>query len=132
MKITYITHHGVAERIKFIPESTDVLELEFIPTHDGMVTLGGMMLKLKGGSVSLRLDTLPDGEYIPRIDAEDGTFIAEGFVKCGKEITLLRNDEEVTSRLLQRALALEERCEKMSKRLAELHGACRGHNIFNF
>ena len=132
MKITYITHHGVAERIKFDQTAPNTLELEFIPTDTGAVTLGGQSLTLKGGRTSIALRSLPDGEYEPRLDTDGGVFIAEGFGKSGKEIIPRRNADEVTSRVLVRALELERRCDEMTKKLAELDTRCQGHNIFNF
>lgn len=132
MKITYITHHGVAERIKFNPTSPDALEVEIIPARDGVLTLGAKHFKIKGGCAHVRLASLPDGEYEPRLDTDGGVFIAEGFGKSGKEITPRRNADEVTSRLLLRALELEKRCDEMTKKLSELDARCQGHNIFNF
>lgn len=132
MKITYITHHGVAERIKFDQALPDALELEFIPLDEGVITLGAQSLTLKGGRASITLHSLPDGEYEPRIDTVKGVFFAEGFGKSGKEITPRRNADEVTSRVLVRALELERRCDEMTKKLAELDAKCQGHNIFNF
>ena len=132
MKIHYITSHGAAERIDFNDGDGDTLTLCFEPHLKGAVILGDKVLPLKGGEAEIRLNTLKDGEYLPRLETESGIYRAEGFTKRGAGITVPRANETAVRRLILRCYTLEKELHLLKERTEELERLCAGHHIFDF
>lgn len=132
MKICYITSHGIAEWIAFKDDRNSILQLQFTPKCDGAVSLGDTIYKVKNGNVSIPLDILPNGEYRPKLEADTGVFIAEGFCKTGGMITMLKTEEAAIRRLVSRCHSLEKICGTLREKVAHLEDMCQGHKIFNY
>lgn len=132
MKIRYITSHGVAERVEFDAYERDILTISVEPYHNGAVVLADKFFTLADGVAEIPMRSLPDGEYTPRIESEDGIFIAESFTKSGMSIAVKEADEKLIRRMLERCHALENELYSLKKRTEKLEDVCSGHNIFDF
>ena len=132
MKITYIIHHGYAERLSVKDTERDLLTIEFKGEDLGAVTLGKTVLSLHRGEASIRISALPDGEYLPRLESAGGVFTAEGFTKSGSRISVNETDDFVIRRLIDRCRHLELTLQSLEEKVTAIEEAYRGHDIFNF
>lgn len=132
MKIRYVTSHGRAERIDLEYGENDRLVLSFGKDTVGAVLLGGKILPLTEGEARISLSALADGEYAPRLESEEGIFVAEGFIKRGRSISVHDADESLIRRLVERCYGLERELEDTRARLDKLELACYGHKLLDF
>ena len=132
MKISYETLHGVAERIDYCSDSEDGLTVVIKPECNGVMTLGTGKFAISEGISTIPYASLPDGEYVPRLETDTGIYIAEGFTKCGREIHIPRTDEKTIRRLIVRSHALDKKCTQLEEKVRQLELSCLGHNIFKF
>ena len=132
MKIRYLTANGRAERVSVEYEDNDHLTLCFDTHSTGAVSLGGKIYPLSDGEARINLKLLTDGEYIPKLETEDGIYVAESFVKRGKSIGVQDADDALIRRLVERCYILEGDVKLMRTRLDKLERVCCGHNIFDF
>lgn len=132
MKIRYITSRSRAVRVEFEYTEGDALTLVFDPRHTGAVVLGGRILPLVGGEVRIPLSILADGDYTPRLETEQGIYLAEGFTKHGKSISVPDGDEDLVRHLASECYGLTNELDALKKRVGELERAYVGHKIFDF
>ena len=132
MEICYITQHGVAERIRLNSSVQEDLTISFEPKCDGTLTLRSRKFAVRDGMLRIPLNSIADGEYHPRLEADTGFFDVEGFAKYGTRIYALKTDEETVRRLIVRCHKLEKMSRELGERVVALEGICQGHNIFNF
>lgn len=132
MKILYLASRGRAERMGVKETENDVLTLSFSPRVVGAVLLGEKILPLKDGEASVPISALADGKHEPRLESENGIFVAEEFIKQGSHITVPDADEELVRRLVIKCHALDCELAEMKKRVASLEKLCCGHNLFDF
>ena len=132
MKITYITSHGIAEWVATSKTDDRILHIQFKPECNGVITVGTVAYKVKSGSVSIPLDALKNGEYQPRLEADTGVFIAEGFCKNGYDVSMLPTEQSVIRRLVSRCHTIEKNCDALYKKVSHLETLCQGHRIFDF
>lgn len=132
MKIRYKTLHGVAEWVECNDLDPDMLTLSFEPYHKGVLLLGGKMLTLNNGEVTIEKRAIANGNYTPRLESESGVYTVEGFTKQGKSITLHHADEMLIRRLLLRCHRLEEKVTGLAEKVSGLEKTCHGHKIFDF
>lgn len=132
MKIHYITQHGVALWTEISPDDNSALTLSFDIDCDGVVTLRGKRLAVKGGEVKIPTVLLSDGEFRPTLESEAGIFAVEGFIKRGNNITMQKTDESVLRRIIKDCLALKSSEKLILMRVEALEALCQGHGIFNY
>lgn len=132
MKIRYKTLHGVAEWLECNDLDPDMLTLSFEPYHKGVLLLGGKMLTLNNGEVTIEKKAIANGNYTPRLESESGVYTVEGFTKSGESITLHNADETLIRRLLSRCHRLEEKVTGLEEKVSGLEKTCHGHQIFDF
>lgn len=132
MKITYITSHGTAEWVATSKTDDSILHIQFTPECNGAITLGGIAYEVKHGSVDIPLGALQNGEYRPKLEADTGVFIAEGFCKSGHDVSMLPTEQAVVRRLVSRCYTLEKMCDALDKKVSHLETLCQGHRIFDF
>lgn len=132
MKIRYRTRHGMAEWVYFEDCECDTLTLLFEPHHSGVLLLGGKILTVKDGEVSISKSALSDGKYTPRLESEDGVYTVEGFTKSGDTVSLDKADEKLVRALLLRCYNLEDAVSSLEEKVAALEKVCHGHKIFDF
>lgn len=132
MKIRYVTSHGRAERIDLEYNDNDTLVLSFGKDTVGAVLLGGKIRPLTEGEARISLSALADGEHTPRLESEDGIYVAESFTKRGRSISVHDADEPLIRRLVERCHALERELEDVKTRLNKLELACYGHKLLDF
>lgn len=132
MKIRYIASHGRAEMIELEYAERDALVLSFGKDTVGAVLLGGKILPLTEGEARIRLSELADGEHTPRLESEDGFYVAESFTKRGRSICVPDADDSLIRRLVERCYGLECEIKEARSRLDKLELACYGHKILDF
>ena len=132
MKIRYKTRHGIAEWVEFTPIDSEILKFIFDSCHNGALMLGSKIYDVIEGEAHISLSSLPDGNYIPKVETNLGIFVAEGFTKSGHTVTMHEADEEVVRSLISRCFTLEEKLESLEQRTYVLEKMCQGHHIFNF
>ena len=132
VKIVYKTLHGIAEWITKEDDKEDELRIEFSPKCNGAVTLSDIKAEVKDGYITLPLRALPSGVYHPKLEADTGVFLLEGFYKEGNEVTMLETEESVIRRLVKRYYKLESENADLCERVARLEAMCRGHKIFDY
>ena len=132
MKISYITHHGVAEWLNFEDDGSDMLTISVNPKAEGAITVGSNILIMKNGEARITKSALPSGEYSPKIECDNGVFVAEGFTKLGRVILPMKTSEGRIRALIRRTHRLEELTEQLIGRITALEDLCRGHDIFDF
>lgn len=131
--IEYVTDRGIAEWVNFDPKSDcGAICLKIGKEMSGAVMLGEAVFPLNRGKATVQIDLLPDGEYKPRFETDAGVFVAEAFVKQGRNIILSESDELFIRRILKRCAKLEDEKRSLEKRVLRLEKLCQGHNIFNF
>ena len=89
MIISYLIHHGGAEWTENIDDQTDVIKVCTEPKCSGAITVSGHIFQLKNGEAHIPKSAIKDGEHIPTIECDIGVYIAEGFKKTGKNISML-------------------------------------------
>lgn len=132
MKIRYITSRSRAIRVEFEYVEKDTLILAFEPRYTGAVVLDERILPLVDGEARIPLSTLRDGDYAPRLETEAGVYLAEGFTKRGKSISVSDIDEELIRAMVSECYGLANELDALKKRVAELERTYIGHNIFDF
>ena len=132
MKIRYVTSRGRAERIDLEYSENDSLVLSFGKRTVGAVLLGGKILPLTEGEARISLSALADGEHTPRLEAEDGIYVAESFTKRGRSISVHDADEPLIRRLVERCYTLDRELEGARARLEKLELTCYGHKLLDF
>lgn len=132
MKISYIISHGVADFVGTEKTGGDEIILKFEPKYSGTLTLASHRYEVKKGEVKISVGTLTDGEYRPKLECEAGVISLTPFTKRHRDITQKETDSETVRRVIRRCYDLEKKLSETEKRLAQLEGVCRGHDIFNF
>ena len=132
MTIHYITSHGIGEWTSLGRSDDDFIHVQFTPECNGALTVGTKTFEVKDGRVSIPLSSLKSGEYRPRLEADTGVYVIEGFSKNGYEITMLPTEESVIRRLVSGYHTLEGICDGLEKRVARLEAMCQGHRIFDY
>ena len=132
MKICYLTLHGAAEWVDVKEDNDYILHLQFTPKCNGAISLGNVIFEVKEGNVSIPFNALQNGEYHPKLEADTGVFVVEGFSKSGYVITMLKTDESLIRRLVLRCHTLEKLCGTLTERVAHLEAICQGHKIFDY
>ena len=132
MKIRYKTRHGMAEWVHFEDCDRETLTFLFEPRHNGVLLLGGKMLTVKDGEVSISKNALYEGKYTPRLESEDGVYTVEGFTKSGETVSLDKADEKLVRVLLLRCYNLEDAVSSLEEKVTALEKICHGHKIFDF
>lgn len=132
MKIRYKTLHGVAEWVEYSDYDPDTLTFSFEPYHSGALLLGGKIFTLNNGEVTIAKSAIPDGEYEPKLESDNGAYAVEGFTKSGESITPNHADEALIRRLVRRCHSLEETITSLEGKVSALEKAYHGHQIFDF
>ena len=132
MEIRYKTLHGVAEWVEYSDQDPDTLTFSFEPYHQGALLLGGKILTLNNGEVTIAKNAIPDGEYDPKLESDNGAYAVEGFTKNGEIIAPHHADEALIRRLVTRCHSLEEIVTSLDRKVSALEKACHGHQIFDF
>ena len=132
MKISYIIHHGYAERSSFRDDGGDVLSLVFSPSCSGALTLGASVFTVVDGHAEIPIKEIKDGECCPRLESDLGAYDCEAFKKHGSCITILQTGDEIVRRLIERCRLLEKSRDLIEQRVTRLESLCSGHQIFNF
>ena len=132
MKISYIIHHGYAERCGFDSRADGTLTLSFEPSYDGILTVGTSAYSVKDGVAAVSNSLIPNGIFTPVLTTEDGIYRCESFEKLGEKIHIPKTDEDTIRRLIVRCRNLELTLDTIDKKVKELESLCKGHGILNF
>ena len=132
MRISYITSHGIAEWVSASKCDDGFLNIQFTPKCNGAITLGVTTFNVEEGRASIPLSALTNGEYRPKLEADTGVFIAEGFYKNWCEVSMLPTEEIIIRKLVSRYHTLEKTCDTLREKVAHLEAMCQGHSIFDY
>ena len=129
-RITYEIFGKDAEIVSFTDGGGKYAELLFKNVAEGYVTLGDATHKISGGTLTLNLTLIPDGELSPTLTA-NGTFISlpslfkDGTLLCPTEI-----DDEYVRDISIRQRRANVELSGLQEKVAALEKSVFGTKIF--
>ena len=131
-KIKYTLYDKNGEWTDVSASERDVLTLTFNEKLCGYVFIGKHNYRVEKGEAKISLSSFPDGEYIPKIESNQGVYELEGFIKNGTDISMLKTSEATLRRLLISLHKQEELVAIMQSEITDLKSRTEGHHIFEY
>jgi hypothetical protein len=111
--IVYEIRAGKQECAKIMDDGSDELKIIFEEPIDGKMTVGDRVFSVMCGVVKLKIETLPQGEILPRLLTGGRIYNLEGFILKGDALLPIAHDESYIREL-------SSRCEELCRRLGAL------------